>query len=650
MLRTVSPILLAALLASAAHANPLQNETLVENQAIAKAQAVGAITTFMSSGSQTCDSEGLNCRSVFGADDRMDYLALQKTNEAVMGVQAFSYPDSSGEVASIAVQMATFALACGDTRPHVQAGVAIKLEHCEVAQNGDVQLRFRACTAPSRSLPVSPPQNEVICSTNPASADYYPPPGKVCAKVACDTAPIDSLNGWSSPKTVSWKAALPEEASAADQSNNGLAMVFYPPLDGGIPADFKADSDNQTILKVVASMVNAETSRTAVGLRVAYRRKTAISKAVMEGTEPISNPADYTDQWNTLTKLQGDPRIAQYGQQFAQQGGACIDQITQGIASDGKISVCDPNYDKNGIRPAATTAQVAGEGAECGTTTQCLQKVVNTNTWTETCRADVPLALQECVTETAYDLDSTVCQRQRETDVCREQRQVQTYTCQTSSSVESVKVVTMEHSAQISATLSPHTVSTYRVNLDLGQDPQIYWHSWNYPHKGQILINGQVIHNLHGWLPGDFRDAYRQEYPPCEPTVTESGVEEPCVNYPVALFGWVIQAPSGATTGARGGCDHKYGCFYDVYRYYGLRDFSAVLGTGFGGVYLSASQRLDVSQYFREGNNEIAIVCVNEHDKHSAPCAFYMEGISTKLDVTYAVNDECASYVAASTP
>ncbi|WP_157640010.1 hypothetical protein, partial [Burkholderia ubonensis] len=47
----------------------ISNPTLVQNQDVAKAQAAGAISTFMNQGAQACDSDGKNCHSVFGADD-----------------------------------------------------------------------------------------------------------------------------------------------------------------------------------------------------------------------------------------------------------------------------------------------------------------------------------------------------------------------------------------------------------------------------------------------------------------------------------------------------------------------------------------------------------------------------------------------------
>ena len=436
-LRPVSLAFLA-LLPVATMADSINNDNLVANQQVAKAQAVGAITTFMSKGAQVCDDKGQNCHSVFGGDDSMDYTAMQKANESVIGVQAFSYPDSNGETSSVAVQMGTVAIVCGDYDTKIKSGVAIRLDSCKVNSTGDAKITYRICTAPSRSLPVTPPANAVDCSNDPAAANYRPPPGKVCKKAACDTEPVDSLNGWSSPQSIDWVANMPDGTSAADQSNNGLGMTFFPPLNGGVSASYKADSDNLTIVKVVATMKSDTSNQTAVGLRVAYRRKTAISKEQMEGISPVTNPQDHTDQWATIMKLQGDPRVAQYGAQYAKNGAECIDQVTKGIGKDGKIYVCDQTYDQNGVKPLAKYAQVAGEGEDCGTTTQCLQKVVNTNTWKETCRSDVPLAVQECVTETPYTQETNVCKRERETDICHEKRLDTTYTCLTEGTVTSV--------------------------------------------------------------------------------------------------------------------------------------------------------------------------------------------------------------------
>lgn len=484
---------IVGLLGLAGHclAETISNDTLVANQQVAKAQAVGAITTFMSKGAQVCDDKGQNCHSVFGSDDSMDYGAMQKTGEGVLGVQAFNYPDSNGETSSVAVQLSTVAIVCGDYDTKIKSGVAIRLDNCKVNSNGDAKITYRTCTAPSRSLPVTPPANAVECSTDPTSANYRPPAGKVCQKATCDTEPVDSLNGWSSPQTLTWVATMPAEASAAEQSNNGLGMTFYPPLSGGALANYKTDSDNLTIVKIVATMKSEESNQTAVGLRVAYRRKTAISRDQMEGTAPVVNPQDHTDQWNTIIKLQGDPRIAQYGAQYAKNGAECIDQVTKGLSKDGKIYVCDQTYDQNGIKPLAKYAQVAGDGEDCGTTTQCLQKVVNTNTWKETCRADVPLAVQECVTETAYTMETNVCKRERETDICHEKRTNVTYSCSTQ--VDSTQVVAVprcpagtwvdrnQANAEFGAPGADRTLARYYCDLTQGDNGgplalQVYAH------------------------------------------------------------------------------------------------------------------------------------------------------------------------------
>ena len=135
----------------------ISNPTLTANSNIAKAQAVDAITTFMGHGSQECDANGLNCHSAFGADDTLDYNGMQANAQSTSGVQAFSFTGTDGSASSVSAQTGTLAIACGDTATHLLAGVAVKFSSCQVNTNGDTQITFKVCTAPSRNLPVTPP-------------------------------------------------------------------------------------------------------------------------------------------------------------------------------------------------------------------------------------------------------------------------------------------------------------------------------------------------------------------------------------------------------------------------------------------------------------------------------------------------------------
>ncbi|WP_157641783.1 hypothetical protein, partial [Burkholderia ubonensis] len=235
---------------------------------------------------------------------------------------------------------------------------------------------------------------------DPTAPNFRAPTGYVCHRPACDTEPEGSLDGWSHPQTISFQANLPANATDDQKSKNGLGLIFYPPLNGQL-ASFTADSDNMTAVKIVQTFVNNETKRTAVGLKVAYRHKTQVTKEMMvQGPSAVPNPSANTAQWDTMLKLQGNEKIPQYQKQYAANGTECLQQIQGGIAKDGKISVCDPNYtNESGIKPLAKTAQVATEGQDCGTTPQCITKVVNTTTWTEMCSSEVPMAMRNCTTK-----------------------------------------------------------------------------------------------------------------------------------------------------------------------------------------------------------------------------------------------------------
>lgn len=442
---------LTLLLSSASFANDgppmtggvISNPTLVKNQDVAKAQAAGVITTFMNKGATTCDADGKNCHSLFGSDDTPDYTTLQQSGQSLTGVSTFSFMDgngdSGGDSNSVASQMGTLALACGDTGVKKVAGIAVRFTNCAVNANGDAQVTVQVCSAPSRSNPITAPENQVVCSNDPTAANFRAPTGYVCKRPACDTEPVGSLDGWSAPQTVSWQANLPTSASADQKTKNGLGMVFYPALNGTTPS-FTADSDNMTAVKIVQSFVNAETNRTAVGVKIAYRHKTVVTKEMMvAGPSSVPNPGAHTAQWDTILKLQGNEKIPQYQQQYAKNGTECLQQIQGGIASDGKITVCDPNYtNESGIKPLQKTATVAVEGQECGTVPQCLSKVVNTTTWKETCSAEVPMAMRSCTTKQDYTMEKLSMVRTRTQEACHESRNSAEYGCATSSGVSNV--------------------------------------------------------------------------------------------------------------------------------------------------------------------------------------------------------------------
>jgi len=447
--------LVALSFAAAAHADGppqsngvISNPTLVQNQSVAKAQAAGVITTFMNQGAQSCDSDGKNCHSVFGTDDTPDYTTLQQSSQSLTGVQAFSFlgnntDEDGGSSNAVASQLGTLALACGDTSVKKVAGIAVKVTDCLVNANGDAQVTVQVCSAPARSNPITPPANQVDCSNDPTAANYRPPAGYVCRRPACDTEPVGSLDGWSAPQTVSWQASLPTSATEDQKSKNGLGLIFYPALNGGQLASFTADSDNMTAVKIVQSFVNSESKRTAVGLKIAYRHKTQVTKDMMvQGPSSVPNPGANTAQWDSIVKLQANEKIPQFQQQYARNGSECLQQIGSGIASDGKITVCDPNYtNESGIKPGQKTAQVAVEGQDCGTTPQCLNKVVNTTTWTESCSAEVPVATRSCTTKQDYTTEKISYTRTRPQETCHEARSQTDHSCNVSVSPATVLVV-----------------------------------------------------------------------------------------------------------------------------------------------------------------------------------------------------------------
>ena len=500
---------LTFLLSAASYANDgppmsggtISNPTLVKNQDVAKAQAAGVISTFMTQGAKTCDTDGKNCHSVFGSDDTPDYTSLQQSSQALTGVSSFSFMegngDDGGDANSIASQMGTLALACGDTAPKKIAGIAVRFTNCTVNTNGDAQVTVQVCTGPARSNPITAPANQVECSNDPASKNFRAPAGFVCKRPACDTEAVGSLDGWSAPQTVSWQANLPASATEDQKTKNGLGMVFYPALNGQV-ASFTANSDNMTAVKIVQSFVNNETKRTAVGLKIAYRHKTTVTKQMMvDGPSSVPNPGANTAQWDSIVKLQGNEKIPQYQQQYAANGTECLQQIQGGIASDGKITVCDPNYtNESGIKPLQKTATVAVEGQECGTVPQCLNKVVNTSTWTETCSAEVPMAMRSCTTKQDYTVEKISYVRTRASEMCHEERFQAEYSCNTymeaeachKESVLSSGGVDLDSTSGDSNVVKIGNVDPYTGQYRIGAVGDDYWKTGYYSREFTVDI------------------------------------------------------------------------------------------------------------------------------------------------------------------
>ena len=415
----------------------IADASLTQDPAGVRAKATATITTFMSKGAQVCDDKGQNCHSAFGQGG-MDFNGVQSSAQRTLNVQSFSFSDPGGSN-NVSAQLGTLALSCGDYRTKSVAGVAFKLTGCTVNSNGDAQVSYRVCTAPARGLSVSQPANGMECSDDPTQPNFRPKPGMVCLKAACDTEPEGSLNGWSPEQTSVFTANLPASASAQEVSNNGLGLVFYPSLSGGVPADYRADSDNMTAVKVVQTFVNSSTDQAAVGLKIAFRQKTQLTKEkIAGGVYSTPNPREHTAAWDTITKLQGNARIPQLQAKYASKGTKCIQQIQAGLGNDGTVTVCEEDYENEaGIKPLARTAQVAAEGQNCASTAQCLQEVVNSTAWQQKCRSDVPLALRKCATTQDYETSTRTFTRTASTEVCHERRAQFTYGCETNATLGS---------------------------------------------------------------------------------------------------------------------------------------------------------------------------------------------------------------------
>lgn len=416
----------------------ITNSTLKGNQDVINAQGVGAISSFMSNGAQTCDAQGQNCHSLFGGDDSIDYGSITSMGNTALGTAAQSFMND-GDGTSVSVQTGAITLACGNTQPQTVAGVAVKVSGCQVNSSGDAQVQLSVCTAPMRGLPTTSPANAVPCSSNPSDPSYFPPAGSVCQKASCDTEPVGSLNGWSPTKTLIFQANA-TGLSADQQTKNGLALVFYPDLAAGVVPSFTADSDSMTAVKIVQTFTNASTGQQAVGLKVAYRQKTTITKdQFVDGANTVGDPSRYTSAWNSLEKLAVNPLIPQYQTKIAQDSRAGLTKLQDGIKK-GQVEVFDPNYvgPESGVKPIATTAKIAAAGEGCGTTAECLKWVTNTNTWTQTCQAAVPLSMRSCSTVTDYTKEDIISVRTRSQEVCREARTSAQYECQSQAQISTV--------------------------------------------------------------------------------------------------------------------------------------------------------------------------------------------------------------------
>ncbi|WP_087865143.1 hypothetical protein [Comamonas thiooxydans] len=608
-------------------AGNVSDPTLVENQNIAKAQAVGAITSFMKDGTKTCDDDGQNCRSLFGNDDNMDYTSMQGAAKSLTGVDSFSF-ESDGNSNAVSSQVGDLAVACGPGMAAVEktvSGVAVRVLNCLVNTSGDTRAQVQICTAPSRGNVIKNPENAVECGRDPAGANYRAPEGYTCAKPACETEPLNTLNGWSSPVELTWSASMASTGSDEEKSKNGLGMVHYPPLNGQV-VSFSQDSDNMTAMKIVSSYMDNTTKATAMGMRIAYRYKATVTKEMLTaGAAAISNPNEVSADWATVEKLQADPMIPQLQQQYGANGSECLQQIVSGVAGDGKVFVCDQTYtNEAGIKPIALSAQVAAEGQECSTVPQCLKEVINTNTWTEVCMADVPLAMRKCSTTQDYTMEKVSYTRTRSSEFCHESRLVAEYSCETTA-VASVGAPTWLplDSFRFSGSTSRQTVLKQASSVTIPSGMIITKARISYLHIdnwGELRINNNRI-----WFSADNNLL----------TVKDNNTYDNCNNE-----SWEMRY-----------CDSDSGCYN--YTEYGVRciqqdgtkvqaDFSDYCGWHCG-----SPNVVDIQfdpGVFRTGQNVLQMSCFNRYGPSA--CTMNLE-VEALPELAYTITNACSFYEAA---
>ena len=379
-------------------------KTLQANQDLANASGVGAVGDFLTKGTQVCDDKG-NCRSMFGANDQLDYATLDEATRVMTGVDAAAFTTPEG-VNNVMTQTGEIAFRCDDLKPKVVSGIAVKPLGCAVdPSTKNAAFKFQVCSAPSRSKTIA----------------------------SCDEVGIGTKDGWSPEISASWNAAASKTNTPDQEAKNGLGLSLYPNPSTGITPDFNSNSETLTAVKIFSSSHNPNTGASAVGLRVVYRFQNPITTAQLEGNSSVPNPEQHTAQWATIEKLQASAELPQYQQKFGNQAMNCLQQIQSGLGGDGKITVCDTTYyDKEveGI-PGPKTAQVTASGQSCETTEKCLNEVVETSSWSQTCIADVPMSTKQCNTVTTWTNENRTQVRTKTTDVCHEERFVAEYSCKT---------------------------------------------------------------------------------------------------------------------------------------------------------------------------------------------------------------------------
>ena len=401
---------------------------LTANQNIAKTQAMGSTLNILNKGTQTCDADGKNCQSGFGKDDQFNLTRMNSTFGSATGIigQSFGASDGAGNLSS---QTGSLMISCTTPKVHTAVGIAIKVLDCAYDAAGNAAMNYKVCTATSRGFKVSPPDNAVVCSNSPVAPNYKAPLGKVCAAPTCDTEAEGSLNGWTETQTIQYFKDVSDNGTKEEKDANGLKLTLYP-NPNKVSASFGSDGESLTALRIAGVTPDVKTKELKLATLIAHRYKRITKNTDVTSRQAL--PAGQEPPFvETMRKIQNDPMFPEKQREVGKSLTPCIDKIYEGVGDTGNIAICEPNFNKYGIKPVAKTAQVAAMNKACQTTTQCIQELVKTSTHTTECVVDIPLANKNCITTTDFTLEKLEYSRTRPTELCHESRTHAEYACKT---------------------------------------------------------------------------------------------------------------------------------------------------------------------------------------------------------------------------
>ena len=524
------------------------NTTLEKNKSVAKAQG-------MSAASNMLDKSGFDF-----SNGVMDYQGMQNKAGLATGVGAQNFGASDG-AGNLSFQSASVMISCKPEnfgKAQRVAGLVIRTLGCTISDpetlNEQVTLKFQMCTAPIRGLPVKAPDNEVECGASPSDADYYPPPGKVCKKPSCETEGIATLNGWSAEKQLTFSRAVVESSTASDaqKQENGLKVVMFPDLSAGANPGLGSDSETFAAIRIAGvtpvfaivdgrrklkesltnNVIDLEQYNKQmlfleagmelyVGAKVGFRAKQIVRKSDMEnGTLPSSSSSLVSSQEHRIVadfrKINEDPTMGIAQTKIGSTMAPCIDNMFNAIENDGNVSICNTGYGAtaaakaNKTVPAETTLQVARQGKQCQTTTQCLQELVKTTAYEDKCDVAIPLANKECITTRTFTETTQTMNRTLPEELCTEKRGGPfQYSCLTQSVVTGVtkgctagSPCLVVPSCEIGKTYSISVTGSSGMGNDSFKGGDSLWITWEcthaeYPkitmHSGEI--HSQVVPN-----------------------------------------------------------------------------------------------------------------------------------------------------------